>query len=250
VVARYRYTVLSALMALAMSRLAHAGDDPDEPKEGTEAKDAKAKEADAKDADKGDADAKDADKGDGEKKTGHGFQFGLRAGFAFGYKMIFRYPESPFCRSYDPGKTVGDQQKVCGFMPPPGIEVALSFALTDGLEPYVFGRFGFAKESETDTKPQQLYGAGIRIYTMSDGPLKVYIEPGVAFAAEGGAGNPTYALNKPEYKTDLIFHAAAGPQYDFSKFVGIFLNAGLDVGVLRSINATLLANIGAQVRLP
>ena len=247
-------------MALAVSRPAHAAEEADEPKDATESKNAESKDAaskdtKSKDADKGDAESKDAEskdaeKGDAEKKTGHGFQFGLRAGFAFGYKMIFRYPESPFCRSFDPAHSVGDQQKVCGFMPPPGIEVALSFALTDGLEPYVFGRFGFATETETDTKPQQLYGAGIRIYTMDDGPLKVFIEPGIAFAAEGGAGNPTYALNNPKYKTDLIFHAAAGPQYDFSKLFGIFLNAGLDVGVLRSINATLLANIGAQVRLP
>lgn len=256
----YRWcAVLVALLALAVSRPALAGDDASEPKEATGAKEAtepkeatESKEDESKDA----STSKDADegKGDGdaekEKKTGHGFQFGLRVGFAFGYKMIFRYDRSPFCRSFDPAKAVDDQQKVCGFVPPPGVEVALSFALTDGLEPYVFGRFGFATETETDTKPQQLYGAGIRIYTSSDGPFKIFIEPAVAFAAESGAGGPGYALNRPEYKTDFIFHAAAGPQYDFSKLVGIYLNAGLDVGVLRSINATILANIGAQLRLP
>jgi hypothetical protein len=164
--------------------------------------------------------------------------------------MVFRYDQSPFCRSFDPTKTVGNQEKVCGYAPPPGIEVAVSWALFDGFEPYIFGRWGLATETETNTKALQLYGVGVRIYTMSDAPLKIYIEPALALETEGGAGNPIYALNSPQYKTDLVFHAAAGPQYDFNRNVGIFLNAGLDVGVLRSINATLLANIGVQVRFP
>ena len=85
----------------------------------------------------------------------------MRVGFVLGYKMDFRYPESPLCHPYDPAKT--EQQKVCGYLPPPGVEVALSFALFDGFEPYIFARFGFAMEEETDTEALQLYGVGARI---------------------------------------------------------------------------------------
>ena len=36
----------------------------------------------------------------------------------------------------------------------------------------------------------------------------------------------------------------------FAKNVGMYLNSGLDVGVLRSISAVLLLNIGVQARFP
>jgi opacity protein-like surface antigen len=200
--------------------------------------------------------------GDGETKAppadhevgedaifGHGMQFGIRAGVVFGYRMNFRYDHSPLCQPYDASKGT-EQQKVCGFGAPPAAEIGLSFAPLDGIEPYVFGRFGFSGESNTDTNPLRLFGVGARIYTMSDSRLKMFIEPAVAYEAEGGGGNPAYAAPGVEYKKDLVFHVGVGPQYDFAKALGIYLNAGIDVGVLRSISATLLANVGLQLRFP
>jgi hypothetical protein len=170
----------------------------------------------------------------------------------FGYKMVFRYPHSPLCTPFDPAKQVHEQQKICGFGAPVGTEIALSFGVLDSVEPYIFGRFGFSGESKTNTKALQLFGVGARLYTMSDSRLKIFIEPALAFEAEGGAGNPAWApgdLN-PAYKKDLVFHLGIGPQYDFAKAFGVFVNGGVDVGVLRAISATLLLNIGAQVRFP
>ncbi len=187
----------------------------------------------------------------GEDATyGHGMQFGLRAGVVFGYKMDFRYEGSPFCRAFDPSKAVDSQQKVCGFGAAPAAEIALSFAPLDAVEPYIFGRFGFSGEKATNTNALQLYGVGARIYTMSDSRFKIFIEPALAFEAEGGAGNIDWSYNHPTYKKDLIFHVGVGPQYDFAKAFGAYVNAGLDVGVLRSISATLLIHIGLQLRIP
>lgn len=194
---------------------------------------------------------KKEDKESGEDDTyGHFMQFGIRAGIDLGYKMIFRYPHSPLCTPYDPAKAVHEQQKVCGFGAPAGTEVAISFGVLDSVEPYIFGRFGFSKESKTNTKPLQQFGLGARLYTMSDSRLKIFIEPALAYETEGGAGDARWApgdLN-PAYKKDLIFHLGIGPQYDVAKAFGIFLNGGVDVGVLRAISATLLINIGAQLR--
>jgi hypothetical protein len=183
---------------------------------------------------------------------GHAFQFGLRAGVVFGYKMVFRYPHSPLCKRDDPTKTVDDQQKICGFGDAPGAEIALSFAPLDGVEPYVFGRFGFSGTSSTNTNALQLFGVGARIYTVSDARLKVFVEPALAFETEKGAGNPGWnpAKLNASYKGDLLFHLGVGPQYDFAKAFGIFLNGGIDVGVLRYISATLHVNVGAQLRFP
>jgi hypothetical protein len=147
---------------------------------------------------------------------------------------------------------VSDQQKVCGFGEPPAAELALSFAPLDAIEPYVFTRFGFSGESATNTNSLFLLGAGARIYTMSDSRFKLFVEPAVAFEGEGGAGNPAWSPPglSPAYKKDFIFHVGIGPQYDFAKAFGAFLNVGLDVGILRDMSALLYANIGVQLRVP
>jgi hypothetical protein len=196
---------------------------------------------------------KPEDKESGEEDTfGHGLQFGIRAGIVFGYKMDFRYDKSPLCRKLDTSKADNEQQKICGFGSPLGTEIALSFGVFDSVEPYLFARFGFSGESKTNTDPLRLIGVGARLYTMSDSRLKIFIEPALAWETEGGAGNPDWkpATFTPAYKKDLIFHLGVGPQYDFAKAFGIFLNGGVDVGVLRAISANLIVNLGAQLRFP
>jgi hypothetical protein len=71
---------------------------------------------------------------------GHHFQFGLRAGLVGGYNMIFRYDKSPYCTGFDSNKAVKDQQKFCGHTAPLAVDVAISFAPLDFVEPYLFGR--------------------------------------------------------------------------------------------------------------
>jgi hypothetical protein len=41
-----------------------------------------------------------------------------------------------------------------------------------------------------------------------------------------------------------------GPQFDIVKYVGVYVNAGLDVGILRALTAAITGTIGAQVRVP
>jgi hypothetical protein len=176
---------------------------------------------------------------------GHRFQFGLRAGLVGGYNMIFRYDQSPYCAPTVAGK---DPQKFCGHAAPLAVDVAVSFAPLDFVEPYLFGRFGLKGESQTDTQPLSVFGAGARIYTMSDSPFKIFIDPALAYEFEGGGGDP--AFQKFSYKKDLLFHLAAGPQIDVAKFVGFFLDAGLTTGILRSIHSELELQGGVQARFP
>lgn len=185
---------------------------------------------------------------------GHGMQFGLRAGLMLGFKMDFRYQHSPLCKDPASDQQANPDQhiKTCGYGTPPAADIALSFAPIDGVEPFVFGRFGFSGEAQSDTSPLVLFGAGARLYTMSDSRFKIFFEPALAYEVESGAGNPNY--NPPnfpfDYKKDLVFHIGIGPQYDFAKAFGVFVNTGFDVGVLRSISAVLLLNIGVQLRMP
>ena len=80
----------------------------------------------------------------------------------------------------------------------------------------------------------------------------VVTEPAVGYGFEGQAdppvqGPPDYA---PNYKKDLIFHFAAGPQYDLHQNFGIYATGGLTAGVLRGIASSLELDVGLQGRLP
>ncbi|HEY3254772.1 MAG TPA: hypothetical protein VGJ91_12520, partial [Polyangiaceae bacterium] len=170
---------------------------------------------------------------------GHSGQFGLRVGLVGGYNMVFRYDQSPLCSAYDATKALKDQQKFCGHAAPLAIDLALSFAPFDFLEPYVFMRLGLSGETQTDTLPVKILGAGVRIYTMSDSAFKIFIEPALAYEFEGGAGTVSVPGYDPQYKKDLLIHLAAGPQIDLARYVGLFVDAGLTTGILRSIHTTL-----------
>ncbi|HYJ07655.1 MAG TPA: hypothetical protein VEX18_01565, partial [Polyangiaceae bacterium] len=121
-----------------------------------------------------------------DEKFGHGMQFGLRAGAVGGYRMVFRYDKSPFCRAPDPTKVDKDQQKFCGHTAPFALDVALSFGVVDFAEPYAWARFGLAGEAETNTEPLLAFGVGARIYTMSDSKFKIFVEPALGIETESG----------------------------------------------------------------
>ena len=199
------------------------------------------------------SDAKEKGGGDhAEEQFGHGMQFGLRADIVGGYRMIFRYDKSPFC--HEPkGVLDKDEQKFCGNAAPMAVDVALSFAIVDFAEPYVWARFGLAGEGSTNTKAITAFGAGARIYTMSDSKFKIFVEPAVGVEVEGGGGNTKWKFDNmttPDYKTDFLFHLGVGPQYDFARAFGIYVNAGMTTGVLRYIHTELELSLGAQVRVP
>jgi hypothetical protein len=97
------------------------------------------------------------------------------------------------------------------------------------------------------------FGAGARIYTMSDSKFKIFVEPAVGVELESGAGNEEWKFedgSAPDYKTDFLFHLGVGPQYDFARAFGIYLHAGITTGVLRYIHTQLEISGGVQVRVP
>jgi hypothetical protein len=195
------------------------------------------------------------EKGGGEhadESFGHGMQVGLRAAITGGYRMIFRYDKSPFCRT-PKGVADKDEQKFCGNAAPMALDVALSFGVVDFAEPYAWARFGLGGEASTNTEAVMAFGVGARIYTMSDSKFKIFVEPAIGMEVEGGAGNKQWAFDNgatPEYKKDFLFHLGVGPQYDFARAFGIYLNAGMTTGVLRYIHTELEVSLGAQVRVP
>jgi len=176
--------------------------------------------------------------------TGHGRQFGFRAAFVTGYNINLRYDDSPYCRAVQPGK---EPAKVCGYGAPLGLDLALSFAPLDFLEPFLWFRLGLQNDKQTGVRPLRLLGAGARLYTSSASRFKIYVEPALAIELQDGGRAPN---STTVTKKDLIFHLAAGPQFDITRHIGVFADAGLTVGVFRSIHSSFELKLGAQVRFP
>jgi hypothetical protein len=199
----------------------------------------------------GDGASEEAGSDDKEPDLGHGFQFGLRGAVLGGYRMVFGYDESPLCAEFEPQKGT-DQQKICGFMGPPLLDLGLSFAPLDSIEPFLWGRLGLGGEDRTGTDALKVLGAGVRIYTMSDAQFKIFVEPSVGLELEGGDEAQLNYLLEPNanYGTDFLFRMAAGPQFEIGRHVGIYAQAGMTVGILRAIHSTLEFGVGLQLRAP
>jgi hypothetical protein len=174
-----------------------------------------------------------------DEAFGHGGQFGLRLGAVGGYRIILRYEDSPLCRKFDPAK-LQNQPKFCGHVGPFALATGLSYAIADWLEPFAWGRFGLESEPETYTEPVIMFGLGTRVYTMSDAPFKIFIEPAIGIEVEDGTLS--------EYDTDLAIHLAAGPSLDFSRNVGVYLTGGVTTTIIRALSTSLEAELGIQGR--
>jgi hypothetical protein len=178
-------------------------------------------------------------------------QLGLRAGLVAGYRIVFRYNEaSPYCSTPNPSKTNSDQQKLCGYGAPLAADFALSFGVLDFLEPFAWARVGLAADTHTDSDPLLLFGAGVRLYTMSDAAFKIFIEPAVALELEGSRGTAAWQTNSPKYGTDFVFHLAAGPELDVHRNFGLYVTGGVSMGVVRSLSSSFDLNFGLQGRYP
>jgi opacity protein-like surface antigen len=247
-----RISLLSGALALAVATAsveARAADD--DAKESDDSGESAGDEAEHKTKTKADEDQPKDEKAKGDTTDfGHMGQLGLRAGLVGGFRMILRYSDSPFCRTPDLNKPTDHQVKFCGHTAPLAADFGLSFGVLDFFEPFAWARLGFSAESETDTKPLVVIGAGARLYTMSDAAFKIFIEPAVGLELEGGRGSLLWALNNPKYKQDFVFHVAAGPQLDFSRFIGAYLTAGLTAAFVRDLGASFDVSLGVQGRYP
>jgi hypothetical protein len=176
---------------------------------------------------------------------GHAGQVGVRAAITFAYKVNFRADDSPGC---DDGtiSVATPEKKVCPVGTPPAIDLALSYAVLDALELFVWARLGLGQEAVTHTAASRIFGAGLRIYTMPDQRFKLFLEPAVAFEVEGS----TDATTNRNYDVDLLAHLHIGGQFDFAKAIGAYVSVGPEAAFVRGISVAMGGTIGVQARFP
>lgn len=171
----------------------------------------------------------------------HFGQFGLRLGLVQSFKAVSRYDDSPPCESDN-----GNEQAVCPVWAPLALDLALSFAVLDAIEPFIWVRLGLSEESKTRTAAARYLGAGLRIYLSTEARFKLFFEPSVAVQLEGAGENAPDA----KYSTDLFSRLQFGGQFDINRHVGVYLALGPSVSFVRAIALGLEGNAGVQARFP
>jgi hypothetical protein len=179
-------------------------------------------------------------------------QFGFRPGLVVPYKVLFRFDDSPKCDldtdGVDDLNNDGDDAKACGFVMPLQVELAASFALLDGVEPYAWLRLGLGQEQETGTDSALLFGAGVRLYTMSTSRLKLFFDLAAGMEVEG-AIDPAAEVDQ-NYESQFFGRLGFGPQFDFNRYFGAFLVVGPGFAVPRAITMQIEGLVGVQGRVP
>lgn len=182
-----------------------------------------------------------------ENKTlSHKGQFQLRVALGASYRIVMRYDDSPQCSSSR--NENGELRTLCGFGSPASLDLALGYAPSPGFEPFLWGRFGLAEETDTRTAPLVILGAGARLYTMSDSAFKFFVEPALGLELERGISQGDNRI--AQYKQDFILRLSLGPQFDFSRNFGAYAAGGLTVGMLRSLQSWMDLHVGVQARFP
>lgn len=171
----------------------------------------------------------------------HGGQLGLRLGLAQSFKAVSRYDDSPPCRS-----DTGNEQAVCPVWAPVALDLALSYALLDALEPFVWFRLGLGEEDKTRTAAARYLGAGLRIHLSTEARFKLFFEPSVAIQLEGAAEGAPPA----KYSTDVFSRLQFGGQFDINRHFGVYLTVGPSVSFVRAIALGLEGSAGVQARFP
>lgn len=194
----------------------------------------------------------DPTQGPQEEDVGHGKQFGFRPGIVVPYKVMFRFDDSPKCDLDADGEgdinNDGDDAKACGYVMPLQLELAASFAVLDGVEPYAWVRLGLGEEKETGTESALLFGAGVRLYTMSTSRLKLFFDLAAGLETEGAIDPAAEATQN--YESQFFGRLGFGPQFDFNRYVGAFVVVGPGFAVPRAIAMQIEGLAGIQGRLP
>jgi hypothetical protein len=177
------------------------------------------------------------------KDTSHKGQFSLRLAGVGAYRIVMRYDNSPMCAA----QRGNEPQKFCGFGAPMALESAIGYAPMAGVEPFLWGRFGLGRETQTQTAPLVVLGAGVRLYTMSDAPFKFFIEPAIGAEIEKRASGGT---DPGSYAQDWLIRLAVGPQYDFNRYIGLYATGAMTVGMVRALHTFMELHGGLQARFP
>jgi hypothetical protein len=170
------------------------------------------------------------------KPLNHRFQFGLAVRAGTGYRVIAPYHDE-FCGDLT---EKGEKKAVCGSRQRAWLELSPSFGITRSLELLVDVRF-YLEEDWTGTRAY-FFSPGIKYYTDPDGLFKFFATFQVVFETQDYSGSPASTVSN----FDVGIRSAFGVHFDLVRYVGLFAQGGVILGMSRWL--TFVADFAGGVQ--
>lgn len=171
-----------------------------------------------------------------EESFDHEFQMGIRGGAGVPFWFGLKYSSGPPCDA------AGGE--FCRYVGSGIIDFDLSFGVTPDVEIVALGRIGMIGVEPTSQNNVQV-GLGIRAYISPESRFKIYLAPSLILDL-----TPAGPLVTAWGDVDVGVRGAFGLQLDIVRYVGLWIEIGVNVLFLRSFGVGPYASGGFQVRFP
>lgn len=203
-----------------------------------EAKPEEEPEAEA-DAEEGAADDPAQEGKWGGKLRDHRHQGFVNVLFGTGWHMVAPYDKD------NPDKACGydsddESEPVCTGRSPFHLDFLAGFGVKDGLEVFAMFKLGLDRPDSRLPERMMMIGAGIKVYSPSDGLFKISF--GVA---------PLFDFSPRRVdKYDFLIHVPIGAHFDFLPWLGAYIQVAPNISMVTEFMLDLTAGIGVQGRFP
>jgi hypothetical protein len=134
----------------------------------------------------------------------------------------------------------GEGEPLCAGRSPFHLDFLGGFGVTDGIE--VFAMFRLGVEPPGERQPEtRLIGAGIKVYSPSDGLFKV---------AFGAAPLFDFSERRVEGAYDLVIHVPFALHFDFVPWFGAYAQVAANVSFITEFKFDITGGLGLQGRFP
>lgn len=176
----------------------------------------------------------------GGKLRDHRHQGFVNVLFGTGWYMVAPYDKNDPKKACSDIDAEGEGEPVCSGRSPFHLDFLAGFGVKDGLE--VFAMFKLGLDQPNSHLPDQLrmIGAGIKVYSPSDGLFKISF--GVA---------PLFDFSPRETdKYDFLIHVPIAAHFDFIPWLGAYLQVAPNISFVTEFKLDITAGIGIQGRFP
>lgn len=188
--------------------------------------------------------AEEGEEGPAERARDHANQGFVSVLFGTGWYMVAPYdkddPEKMCAAKEGEGDEEGEA--LCTGRSGVHLDFLAGYAVRPGFELFGIFRLGLERPDGPNAPLTRQLGAGLRVYSPSDGLFKMSIGVAPLFDFSDRKSD---AIGK-----DLVFHVPIGAQFDFIPWLGAYAQVAPNVSFFSEFRIDITAGVGVQGRFP
>jgi hypothetical protein len=183
-----------------------------------------------------------------KRKLHHRYQVGVEISGGGGYRVIKPYGDV-WCGGRT-GDLDNENKSFCTSASQPFLEAGLSFGLAKILDLVVDFKYGLVKDKVSDRNPLTLL-AGVRLWIDPDAKFKIGVGLQLMMDFTKQDSDDQRLYNPPKEDSFDVGGRIYGQfQYDFMRYLGVFIKIAGTVGALRWVRVEPEGSGGLQARFP